>query len=149
MSTSDFFNGLDCDKSSEAFYDVAKNHFLALLEMDLDYYGADYSGGTFNVNGVVFKVLEDANDGYRSYLGAIEFTEEDNSSFFRTPLGTVRIETENNYASRLYRLIDTTDSHVWLEFGTDYSDEYYPSFIFSHFPKGAKPVSNNWLYEQD
>ena len=147
MSTPDFFSGFNCDKSSEAFYSLVKNHFLALLGMDLDYYGADYSSSTFSVNGVVFKVLEDPSDGYRSYLGAIEFTDESDSSFFRTPLGTVRIEAVDEAERRVYRLVDTADGHVWLEFGTDYSDDYYPYFIFSHFPKGTRPVSNDYKLE--
>jgi len=153
VSDHDFFGGIYNDTANEGFYNLVKNHFLALLGMDLDYYGADYGSSTFNVNGVVFKVLEDEDDGYRSYLGAIEFTDEDDSNFFRTPISTVRIKTVDNGtgpgdgSKSVYQLVDTTDGHVWLEFGTDYSDDYYPYFIFSHFPKGAKPVSNDYKIE--
>ncbi len=34
-----------------------------------------------------------------------------------------------------YRLVDVTDGHVWLEFGTYNTEDYYPYFVFRHNPK--------------
>jgi len=122
---------------------VARTHFLNLIGAELEYYGADEGDNTFKVDGIVFKALEDPDDGYRSYLSTIDYTDEHNSIFFRSPLALVRIETYDvtaedkylNQANQGYRLVDVVDGHVWLKFGTHNYDDYYPMFIFSHYPK--------------
>jgi hypothetical protein len=136
---------------------MAQAHFQNLTGMELDYYGADAGDHTFKVDDIVFKVLEDPDDGYRSYLGTIDYTVEHNSIFFRTAVARVRIETYDsadqdgyplrnehgdlddmcNSVKQGYRLVDVTDGHVWLEFGTDNYDDYYPCFIFRHTPKAT------------
>ena len=133
-------------------------HFKSLEGLELDYYGADAGDHTFKVDDVVFKVLEDPDDGYRSHLGTIDYTKEHNSIFFRTPVARVRIETydtaepddrpsrnergEDDYddcdgVNEGYRLVDVTDGHVWLEFGTHNYQDYYPCFAFTHWPKSV------------
>ena len=130
---------------------MVKQHFMNLAGLELDYYGADSADNTFKVDQVIFKVLEDPNDGYRSMLGAIDYTEEHNSIFFSSPIAKVRIEMydtrqgdviadpdEYSFGSTEaegYRLVDLTDDHIWLEFGTHNCDDYYPVFIFRHHPK--------------
>ena len=133
------FRAWDADPAAT----VARNHFLNLIGAELEYYGADEGDNTFKVDGVVFKALEDPDDGYRSYLSTIDYTDEHNSIFFRSPLALVRIETydmrnDDEYLSQAnqgYRLVDVVDGHVWLKFGTHNYDDYYPMFIFSHTPK--------------
>jgi hypothetical protein len=34
-----------------------------------------------------------------------------------------------------HQLVDTSDNHTWLIFGTDYSESYYPHFVFLWQPK--------------
>ena len=81
-------------------------------------------------------------------MGCIVYGEEkSNSIFFNQPIAQVRIEEyddltgcrEEDFGPTTtrngYRLIDINDKHVWLEFGTDCYDDYYPMFIFKHFPK--------------
>lgn len=136
---------------------MAMSHFQSLAGIELEYYGADSGDSTFMVDSIVFKILEDPNDGYRSTLGAIDYTDQHNSIFFKTPVARVRIETydtagepddrpslkehggdDYDYAlceNQGYRLVDVTDGHVWLEFGTHNYDDYYPIFIFRHTPK--------------
>lgn len=121
---------------------MVHNHFKSLVGADVAYYGADGAEHSFNVDNIVFKVLEDPNDGYRSCLGVIEYGEQNNSIFFRSPIARVRIEmfhesTEYGHENEGYRLIDIEDGHVWLEFGTNHYDDYYPMFVFSHFPKAV------------
>jgi hypothetical protein len=121
---------------------MALQHFQNLAGSILDYYGADGGDNTFNVDGIVFKVLEDPNDGYRSMLGTIDYTDQHTSIFFKKPISKVRIviydsekdESEYSY-NQGYRLVDVDDGHVWLEFGTHNYDDYYPYFIFRHMPK--------------
>ena len=133
----------DSSNTDDKVRSMVKRHFLNLAGTVLDYYGADGGDNTFKVDDVVFKVLEDPDDGYRSMLGAIDYTEEHNSIFFRQPIAKVRIETydgvdEDEWSSQSnkgYQLVDVTDGHVWLRFGTHNYDDYYPMFIFRHTPK--------------
>ena len=149
MISSDFFTGRSLydeggDYSPpERIEEFAKQHFLALVGGTFDYYGADGGDHTFKIDGVVFKVLEDPDDGYRSHLGTIDYTDQHSSIFFSTPVAQVKIElydcrSSDDYQetkNQGYRLVDITDGHVWLEFGTHNYDDYYPMFIFRHFPK--------------
>lgn len=141
------------NKDDRSYYEQVYRHFSALRDMDLNYYGADSGEQEFKVDDIVFKVLEDPDDGYRSCLGCIDYGEQSRGIFFRKPLAKVRIKsfdlTETNtspaYAysdaspatqtSVGYRLVDVRDGHIWLEFGTDHADDYYPYFIFRHYPK--------------
>ena len=134
----------DEETKHRAYREQVFNHFAALDGLTLEYSGADDASHEFMVDGIVFKVLEDPNDGYRSMLGVIEYGEKSNSIFFRRPLAKVRIETyegrDIDYSSgdQGYRLVDIEDGHVWLEFGTDNTDDYYPYFVFRHTPKEPK-----------
>ncbi len=123
-------------------------HFASLHGAVMDYYGADSASSQFKVDGLVFRVLEDPDDGYRSHLGAIEYGDQSTSIFFRSPIAKVRIEiyeglsNNNSEWNELsderregYQLIDVEDGHVWLEFGTNNTDDYYPCFTFIHYPK--------------
>jgi hypothetical protein len=128
--------------------EMAMLHFHNLIGAPVNYFGADSADHTFKVDDIVFKALEDPNDGYRSYLGALDYSEQHNSIFFKKSIAVVRIvpfdfteetRTDDSFYSRReevgYRLVDASDDHVWLEFGTDHSDDYYPYFIFRHIPK--------------
>ena len=148
------------DEDHEFYVDASPDvemstiHFRSLTGLTLDYYGADTAEHSFKIDKIVFKALEDPDDGYRSYLGAIDYTDGHDSIFFANPIAKVRIEEfvsfdnqdpyyyadindDNNSTTTKsgYRLVDIEDEHVWVEFGTDYSDDYYPMFIFRHFPK--------------
>jgi len=129
---------------SEKIQLMVKRHFMSLIGLELDYYGADAGGNTFKVDDIVFKVLEDPSDGYRSMLGAIDYTNNNNSIFFQTPIAKVYLKTydivndedrEMSTNEQGYSLVDIVDDHVWLEFGTHNYDDYYPMFIFRHNPK--------------
>ncbi len=148
-NVSEYLSDIHSSKS-EKIQLMVKQHFMSLAELELDYYGADDGDNTFKVDGVVFKILEDPSDGYRSMLGAIDYTDKHNSIFFQSPIAKVRLITfdgpetdpEVDYGYGMtnqgYRLIDVVDGHVWLEFGTHNYDDYYPMFIFRHNPKKIK-----------
>ena len=123
---------------------MVKQHFMSLNGLELDYYGADSADNTFKVDGVVFKILEDPDDGYRSMLGAVDYTDKHSSIFFPNPVAKVRLTTYDvldkdtgfmESKNQGYRLVDIGDGHIWLEFGTHNYDDYYPVFIFRHNPK--------------
>ena len=140
--------------------EMAMNHFLSFYGTVLDYYGADAADKTFMVDKIVFKVLEDPDDGYRSYLGTMDYTNDHRdrakSIFFKNPIAQVKImpfdhdpghDREDQRPGELivdyfgrqatngYKIVDVIDGHVWLEIGTDYTDDYYPYFVFRHQPK--------------
>ena len=117
---------------------LAHKHFASLVGADVDYYGADTGDNTFKVDGVVFKVLEDPDDGYRSHLGAIDYTSDHSSIFFQTPVARVVIIETDRGDNVGWKLIDREDGHVWLEFGTNHTDDYYPYFYFRHMAKEPK-----------
>ena len=123
---------------------MAKNHFTSLIGAELQYYGADEAERTFMVDGVVFLVREDPSDGYRSYMDTVTYDLSE-SIFFREPVATVVIEEYdgtneddegwNSTTCKGFRLVDSNDGHVWLQFGTNNYDDYYPCFIFRHNAK--------------
>ena len=125
---------------------MAWSHLAALVGSTLDYYGADSGDNTFKVDGIVFKVIEDPDDGYRSYLGSIDYTAESKSIFFKLPIARVRLEEydtlcnkelDSDYlgVNKGFQLVDIADSHIWLQFGTHNYQDYYPIFVFRHTPK--------------
>lgn len=147
-----FFTGrsvrfsVDTDEDySETVDEIMRKHFLALVGSVVDYYGADGGEHEFKIDSVVFKVVEDPDDGYRSHLGTIEYSDESKGIFFGTPIAQVKIETYDGpdndpdlgswRVNHGYRLVDIVDDHIWLEFGTHNYDDYYPCFIFRHHPK--------------
>ncbi|MFA6087447.1 hypothetical protein [Mucilaginibacter sp.] len=80
---------------------------------------------SFQLGSVVFEVIEDESDGYRSAMS--EVTIVNTSAKTDNPLDTVKIHK----ADDCYLLTSTITGHVWLQFGTDYSDSYYPCFVFA------------------
>lgn len=126
---------------------LVKNHFKALAGITLDYFGCDTASHEFKLDDVVFRVLEDEDDGYRSHLGCIAYSDnQSNAIFFDKPVARVKIEAYDELSgtcedfmpkevSQGYKLVDDTDGHVWLEFGTANTEDYYPYFVFRHFPK--------------
>ena len=138
MNRKGMFNHSSYSKQS----DMAREHFLNLVNSEVDYYGADSGDLTFKIDGIVFKAVEDPDDGYRSLLGTIDYTSCHDSLFFRLPIARVQIEEyygegepDGFYVNKGYRLVDVLDGHIWLEFGTDNYDDYYPMFRFTHYPK--------------
>ena len=133
----------DADSSSPGdrkYRSMVYTHFISLVGTEVDYYGADSGHNSFKIDNIAFKVIEDPNDGYRSCLGVIEYGQQNDSIFFHSPVARVRIErfqesTEYGNENEGYRLVDVEDGHVWLVFGTNHFDDYYPMFVFTHTPK--------------
>jgi hypothetical protein len=132
---------------------------MAMLA-DFDYYvgktfkfcGVDHN--RFKLDDTVWEAIEDPNDGYRSSLGSVQVTEsQDNLIFSSVPLATVKIvsykgpmgkDNDYDYVWRekdVYQLVDVVDGHIWLEFGTEDIDDYYPGFSFHYQPKAIPAVA--------
>lgn len=87
----------------------------------------------FQLGRIIFEVLEDENDGYRSSLGHVNVLST--SAPLGQKLAEIEVRKLNTPDDQLFQLIDTDDGHIWLEFGTNNWDDYYPCFIFRTFPK--------------
>lgn len=85
-----------------------------------------------------FEVVEDEDDGYRSSLKEVREVPIGNMIHFGAPVADVtvtKIETERCDG---YQFADDS-GHVWLQIGTDRSDDYYPCFVFDYTPP-KRPV---------
>ena len=86
----------------------AGNWMETLVGVDLEFYGAESQA--FMVDGVVFEVLEDPDDGYRSHMAGVLARQPKDYSFYEKPFATVRIEkidNEEREAGSVERMQDT------------------------------------------
>lgn len=104
----------------------------ALLDRDVHFYGVD--NNTFKLGDTVFEAVGDPDDGYRSYMSSVVVKDPDGLVFFTSPLASVRLTQVNTPTFDGYELVDPTSGHVWLAFGTDVYDSYYPTFTFAYSP---------------
>lgn len=121
--------------------------------LETDFYGVDNT--CFKLDNCIFEAVEDESDGYRSCLKDVKMKDDtEGLIFFQTPIARIRVEEDNEYRSYDrnpdepfdgYKLVDVTDGHVWLSFGTEKNDSYYPSFIFFYETKGQKVLR---IFEQ-
>lgn len=116
--------------------------FDALLGKEFDFYGVD--GNFLKLDDTVWEVVEDESDGYRSMLDTVRRIPL-SEIFFKSPIARVRIEyseERGEYGDEddLYRLVDVADKHVWLTFGTEHADDYYPCFRFEYSAKPSDKV---------
>lgn len=84
----------------------------------------------FQLGSVLFEVVEDPNDGYRSSMEEVRILSDGNKKVSKDFLGDVIIEACPDADFDGYILRDVANGHTWLKFGTDNSDSYYPSFTF-------------------
>ena len=136
----DDYEGLSCMHTPiEHIPDIkmATDTFVSMANGEYDFYGIDHNA--IKLNDMIFEILEDPNDGYRSYLGAVRIADGDTQyTFFRIPIAKVRIkpiEDDNDFTG--YYIIDIKDKHMWGRIGTYYVDDYYPSFACNYYPKEA------------
>lgn len=111
--------------------------FEKMVGKKFDFYGVD--NNRFKLGADVLEVIDDASDGYRSYLATVEVSGK-GGIYFRLPIAKVIIKeiTEENSVDRNddgYELIDCEDGHIWLSFGTNRADSCYPQFYFNYYPK--------------
>lgn len=108
--------------------------FENLVGQTVEFYGVDCN--TFCIKPkdsdrrYAFEAMEDVQDGYRSMMEEIAPATIKGHIFFGTPIASVIIQEDNEIDG--YRLIDTTVDHIWLRFGTDHTDTYYPCFTFEY-----------------
>ena len=101
------------------------------------FYGIDVN--CFKIDDTVFEVMEDPSDGYRSYFDCVNHVPSWDPIFFKRWICDVSIIRYEDVNSEGYKLIDR-DGWVWLRFGTDNTDDWYPYFVFEYNPE--KPLQD-------
>ncbi len=118
--------------------------FHALVGREMNFYGV--VDEKFMLDEVVWEAMENENDGYRSSIGDVVLRNDSHELFGKEPLARVRIVDVDRPWDRArdepydnvddgYKLVDVQDGHVWLTFGTDNEDDYYPRFVFQYKSK--------------
>ncbi len=116
--------------------------FDALVGYSWNFYGIDnqtFVIGT-DAHRCAFQVIEDQDDGYRSYLDHIEPVPLHTAIHSKTPIAEIVIVKEFNEFQSFdgFRFRDVTDGHIWLEVGTESYDSYYPVCVWNFYPRERK-----------
>ena len=87
--------------------------------------------GVFSIDGVTYEAVEDPDDGYRSYLDEIKVTKPVKKMY------EVPVVVEFNDPDDKYELVfrDKRNQKTILSLGTNYIDDYYPSYFFDYTPQ--------------
>jgi hypothetical protein len=117
--------------------DMSNEKLDSQIGKSFDFYGA--SENQFKLGDVVWEAIEDECDGYRSCLGTVE-VKESSAIFFKLTIAEVTLLIDSDGYFDGYQLVDTSDGHVWLRFGTDNTEDYYPCFTFQYSPKPSAEV---------
>lgn len=104
-----------------------------LVGKEFLFYGVDNQ--LIKLDDFVIEIMEDPDDGYRSMLGEVIPRSKHIGLFFREPVAIVTFCKHDEGESSGYALRDEEYNHLWLEFGTDESDSYYPCFYFNYHPR--------------
>jgi len=110
---------------------------LVGLEASL-YYNKDHSTNRFQLGSVIFEVIEDEDDGYRSSMQEVQIIDQNADRNPGDFLGIIQIrknQFDSGNTQETWSLVDPMDNHCWLSFGTDNTDDYYPCFIFYYKAK--------------
>ncbi len=99
-------------------------------------FNADASGIAFFLDGTVYLVIENPDDGYRSHMGVIfsakasayELGISDYENINRQVVCR-HIEKDKDYNCDILEVIDVKTGHLWLRVGTQNTDDYYPWFL--------------------
>ena len=81
----------------------------------------------FQLGRMIFEVIEDEDDGYRSSLDKVNILTT--SAPLGQKLAEIEIKKIDDAEKRVFHLCDTEDNDIWLEFGTDNWDDYYPCYL--------------------
>lgn len=118
---------------------------LERLENETFYFFGIFNN-CFKIDDMILEVIEDPDDGYRSHLGAVCHYGGYNDlkhRFFDKPLGLIKLKQQASSTEKEFGytydfdgwvLEDINTNHIWLTFGTNNSDDYYPCFVFNYTP---------------
>ena len=90
----------------------------------------------FKLDDEIWEAIEDEADGYRSYLEDIKVVDNPEGLVFSgEPFDEVYKQEVYDGHREGFEYRSTKDDHLWLFVGTDYTDDYYPLFVFHYTPR--------------
>lgn len=114
------------------------NHFTSLVGSKSKFEGFCSEEKTFKYSGIVWQVIEDEYDGFRSQLDWIvygnqnkEFTNNLNKSALLEKWDGTTTKSISYFSGWVLKDIETNE--VLLMIGTDFSDHYYPSTVLDEY----------------
>lgn len=117
---------------SVSFDELVGTHLFGGIDFGVnpkDQYGETPNVVRFILGDITYEAVEDPDDGYRSSLQDITIVETSVTNRF----GPVEVRAEID--GDLLTFTDTTTNLPILSIGTDYSDDYYPSFVSDWHPE--------------
>ena len=126
-------------KELEGEYDkIAISHTPP--KVDKNYWGEKPNTFAFRLGDKFFLAAENPEDGYRSSLDYIIEIDElpDSSEIINRPVKAYFINKRDNDSyyecCEILKIEDIETGHIWLEVGTDNTDDYYPWFVAKWWP---------------
>jgi hypothetical protein len=109
---------------------VNYNYFVGEHILNAVMYGEN-GNGIFSLDGITYEAVEDPDDGYRIYMDEIKVIEPV-EKMFEVPVVVEHIDKgdEETLAFR-----DKRNGKTVLTLGTDYSESYYPFYVFDYTPQ--------------
>lgn len=121
--------------------DLVGKHWLTAADMDensIKAFGDKYAPANcmnFVLDGKTYTAVEDPDDGYRSSMLEIFESDFDVANKFQA---TEVLASMQSGDSDILEIRDTATGKIVLTVGTDYSDDYYPSFVRDWIPENLK-----------
>lgn len=115
--------------------------FKDTIGKEFGFYGTDCC--QFKIGHYSYEVREDENDGYRSSMDDVIKVPKKKQIFFPSPIARVRVQSvdveDSDGSFSGFHLVDVKTDHIWLKFGTNDTDSYYPYFVFDYKPRDDTP----------
>ena len=114
------------------------NHFTSLVGLESKFEGFCSEEKTFKYSGIVWKVIEDEYDGFRSQLDWVVYGNQ-NKAFENNLNKNALLEKWDGTTTKSisyfsgWVLKDVNTNEVLLMIGTDFSDHYYPSTVLDEY----------------
>tara|TARA_Y100000592_G_scaffold28168_2_gene44772 strand:- start:1811 stop:2203 length:393 start_codon:yes stop_codon:yes gene_type:complete len=114
------------------------NHFTSLVGIESEFEGFCSKEKAFKYSGIVWKIIEDEYDGFRSQLDWVVYGNQ-NISFNNNNNRVATLERWDGTSTKSisyftgWVLKDVETDSILLMIGTDFSDHYYPSTILEEY----------------
>ena len=98
---------------------------------------------SFRLDGIVYTATEDPDDGYRSSMRNLIVNK---SSAIKNSFEPIQVIAKMSDCGNILLVTDPLTDEVVLEVGTDYSSDYYPSFV-SNFNPEAMSINKSQYFK--
>lgn len=118
--------------------ELVGTHNLTAVDFGVDPADAAANNCTFVLDGIAYRVTENPDDGYRSYMRDIVVVDGwvPQNSFAPCSVHARYIEKERDYEDcEILQMDDATTGRPVLRVGEGNSDDYYPYYIADFDPR--------------